>query len=1402
MRKIYFFLLALCCAMMASLPAMAQYELKDGIFYKTIDDVDLGACGHVVQYNNRYKHLSGDVAISSYVDGIGTIRVIDANAFLRMEPTVNITLPNTIQKINYNAFYEATGLQSITLNEGLTTMGSQTFYHCSNLVSVSIPTTLTGIPRTAFSGCKSLTSIVIPSATTTTIGEDAFLFCTALESVNGGSADPLPVKTIAEGAFGCCENLSIIRLSENLKSIGKEAFFRCKKLESIELPASLNTIGERAFAFSGIKQITTRRTTPQNITKDVFSGVKLYQCVLYVPAGCRAAYQNANGWKDFGQILEPGELPEPVDDAPYSGLHFELHEDFTAKVIEHDDNQTISGDLTIPATITNGGYTYTVNEIEERAFRDCINITSVTLPNTITIIPDKAFSDCGALQTVTLPSSLTKMGAWAFSDCRNLQSVHLPATLKEIGSHAFHACESLKSITIPAGVKVIPEQCFSTSGLTSIRLQEGLTEIQQCAFAYYLPLETITFPKSLTSLGAGIFDFSLKLTSIRCLSETPPEASQAFAALNIYSEEGCILYVPAGSKAAYAAAPGWSRFYRIEEKGVNEKVKYGDLYYQLNEDCTAYVTYEKNDNTNYSDLVGEVTVADKVVYNGFEYKVTAVGPNAFMYSKNITKVNLPKMIDKIYGYAFANSNVNEINLPATLTYLSYLAFNESALYYSYKDALGALYYDGCLLYCPVEDMIGSYTVKEGTRLIASNVFSGASHISELYIPEGVECICENAIDYMYSLQTLSLPSTLYKLGQGFCSNYCPNLNKIYNYSKMPLELPESGYFTGWKAGDLINIKLYVPYGTSTAYYAANKWKQLNIEEMGPIYTVTFVDYDGRELKTEQVSKYYAATAPEDPVRDGYEFEGWDTQFAEVESDLTVTAQYIEVQEPEVKTLTGRFSVGDGKQIIFASGNLRYNAGKDVWALSNNQYDTRDRLNLKASSSYDGWIDLFGYATSGGTGTNPAAPSPWETSKASADYRISSDITTTIAGTGYDWLTENQPVNGNGASWRLISKDEWTYLLNNRTDANLLQGQAVVNDVKGYILLPDDWTCPAEVSFTPLAKNYTTNVFSLYEWELMEDAGAVFLPAAGYRYNTSIMASHSGYYWTGDLYGTDQGVATSVYFTQYTKMTDLMTMRCNACAIRPVRDANTSIDLILVDNSYNKPIINAHHNLNANVTISGRTLYRDGDWNTLCLPFSLETFEDTPLEGATVMSLGNSGACNTGFDAETGVLSLDFVEANEIEAGVPYIVKWTTTGSNIVNPVFRNVTVSHESPNYHEVISKDKKVGFVGTYAPVKITVNDKSSLFLGAENKLYYPNDANDVDGTYHVNAFRAYLHIDPSAEVKEFRLRFGEDDEDGIVNANLNVNRNDGAIYNLSGQRLNKMQKGVNIVNGKKVIY
>ena len=179
-----------------------------------------------------------------------------------------------------------------------------------------------------------------------------------------------------------------------------------------------------------------------------------------------------------------------------------------------------------------------------------------------------------------------------------------------------------------------------------------------------------------------------------------------------------------------------------------------------------------------------------------------------------------------------------------------------------------------------------------------------------------------------------------------------------------------------------------------------------------------------------------------------------------------------------------------------------------------------------------------------------------------------------------------------------------------------------------------------------------------------------------------------------------------------------------------------------------------------------------------------------------MELGNNG-CNTGFDASTGTLTLDFVAANKIEAGHAYIVKWTS-GSNIENPVFNGVTVENEDPNGQKVISQDKAVIFQGTYNPTPIEQNDKCSLFLGENNTLYYPTTAN-----YSVGAFRAYFHVDLNAgqEVKSFVLNF--DDETGVfdVRGKMEDGRGDGQIYNIAGQRLNKPQRGINIVNGRKIV-
>ena len=210
---------------------------------------------------------------------------------------------------------------------------------------------------------------------------------------------------------------------------------------------------------------------------------------------------------------------------------------------------------------------------------------------------------------------------------------------------------------------------------------------------------------------------------------------------------------------------------------------------------------------------------------------------------------------------------------------------------------------------------------------------------------------------------------------------------------------------------------------------------------------------------------------------------------------------------------------------------------------------------------------------------------------------------------------------------------------------------------------------------------------------------------------------------------------------------------------------------------------------ANIMLDGRTLYKDGYWNTLCLPFGLDAAQVTAqLAPSKLMTLSTSSF-------ENGTLTLNFADATTIEAGKPYIIKWTS-GDNLVNPVFIAVTVGNEDPDDQKVVSAGGKVQFIGTYSPE--TLSGNSVLYLGAENKLYYPAS------TRTIGAFRAYFELtDPSA-VKEFVLNFGEDDADGIgsiQNSKFRIQNDNEAIYNLAGQRLNKMQKGINIVKGKKIL-
>ena len=185
-----------------------------------------------------------------------------------------------------------------------------------------------------------------------------------------------------------------------------------------------------------------------------------------------------------------------------------------------------------------------------------------------------------------------------------------------------------------------------------------------------------------------------------------------------------------------------------------------------------------------------------------------------------------------------------------------------------------------------------------------------------------------------------------------------------------------------------------------------------------------------------------------------------------------------------------------KYVYFSSGNLQYHADMDKWRFAPNQYDYVGEGNSNISSSYNGWIDLFGW----GTGDSPT--------KSSDDYN---DYSMFI-----DWGA-NQIGNDEEGTWRTLTSSEWEYILKKRKNASSLQGLARVADVNGCILLPDNWKRPSGVTFNSgFGSGFSQNIYSVSKWQLMEEAGAIFLPAAGKRAphrNKIEYVGSEGYYWS-------------------------------------------------------------------------------------------------------------------------------------------------------------------------------------------------------------------------------------------------------------------------------------------------
>ena len=239
-------------------------------------------------------------------------------------------------------------------------------------------------------------------------------------------------------------------------------------------------------------------------------------------------------------------------------------------------------------------------------------------------------------------------------------------------------------------------------------------------------------------------------------------------------------------------------------------------------------------------------------------------------------------------------------------------------------------------------------------------------------------------------------------------------------------------------------------------------------------------------------------------------------------EFGVIKEFTTLAAPKIDGI-GVFSVSADKQVTFSKGNLQYTQSTNTWSFASAQWEMLGIDNViggSMSSSYYGdaksgtafadKIDLFGWSTS----ANNFGVSAFQST---SDY----------SGSFVDWGA-NKIGNDAPNTWRTLTYDEWHYLRYTRTNADDLVGVAQVNGVNGLIFLPDNWVCPSGVSFkSGFHSRDGVDYYSAYQtftadqWSKLEAAGAVFLPAAGYRHGFGVSTVQcSGHYWSATEYDSN------------------------------------------------------------------------------------------------------------------------------------------------------------------------------------------------------------------------------------------------------------------------------------------
>lgn len=680
----------------------------------------------VVVENNGYVESEFDFDAST-----GTITSYNGYATYLAIPETIGGVP--VKAIGPEAFAHHYYLALLELPEGLETIGDGAFYNCATLGHVKFPSTLKTIGDNAFYNAYQGSLFELPSAET--IGDFAFYFA----GIKGSVALPDGLTSIGTGAFESCGSLG----------------------GTLYLPASLETIGDGAFKGNLLLQyVIVDSPTPPALGEDVFAGCDyLYDIDLYA----HGTKQQMLDWQAYVDALgipcRVWRAQDPTAESPESGAYqYEnlMLTEYTGAQPRIHAHLTVSqepvvglGDGVFKGSQTIEYFSVAHNDafttIGAEAFMDS-TLREVDLFDSVTTIGARAFAGCAQLETLTLPESVTEIGEGALDGLTGLKKLVVKCDPAILPAGAFANLSNLTDVTIETGA--IPANLFAGSGVTTLALGEGVTEIGESAFAN-TALTAVDLSHA-TAIGANAFEGApLQTVTLNAAASVD---ERAFANTQLAQ-----LILPADGSFQLSAIEGTGAELRLPAGASDEQIAawnetlgrpwYDPILREGEESKFVKMPFEATpaENFDFDSETGLIlaytgTDVDVVVPREID-GVTVVGfkdYNAFAscqdYTDTETETNQTDWV-----------RLRTLVLPETIkalpdSMLSYCQQLETFVCYAPLESTGKNQFMLCR---SLNDVI----FVNGVRMIDNYAFDSAGPLGNLYFGEHLDTICSQAFNF-------------------------------------------------------------------------------------------------------------------------------------------------------------------------------------------------------------------------------------------------------------------------------------------------------------------------------------------------------------------------------------------------------------------------------------------------------------------------------------------------------------------------------------------------------------------------------------------------------------------------------------------------------------------------------